>query len=155
MAGLGKVINAENPNIAVRILDLDQTEAVEHIIQELCLESEDNAVVYAYRDGKRYVEELQNIEPDKLDRRNLVFWKDGVYVISGGTGGLGLEIAEYIAGKGQQTFVLLCRNPLPKRSEWEQIVNSRAGATAQKIKKIMQIEQMGSKVSIYAFDIAD
>ena len=91
----------------------------------------------------------------KLDRRNLVFWKDGVYVISGGTGGLGLEIAEYIAGKGSRHLScfagILCRSEVSgsRLSILEQ------GQLHRKIKKIMQIEQMGSKVSIYAFDIAD
>lgn len=63
----------------------------------------------------------QNV-PVTLDRYKLSrFNKDGTYIITGGTQGLGLELAKWLAKKGARRIVLLSRSGIKSESARKQI----------------------------------
>ncbi len=64
--------------------------------------------------------------------------KEGVYLITGGLGGLGLACAEWIAENGAGTIVLVSRSP----------------AARDKIEQIEKMEARGSKVVVLQGDIS-
>ncbi|WP_431165614.1 SDR family NAD(P)-dependent oxidoreductase [Tenacibaculum halocynthiae] len=80
----------------------------------------------------------QSIEVEKNNEK--LFKADKSYLISGGTKGLGLEIAGWMLNKGAQNLVLL----------------SRSGDKDPKVRsKIDKLRQKGANILVYAVDVAD
>ena len=61
----------------------------------------------------------------------------GVYMITGGLGGIGLTTALYLAQRIKAKLILISRTPLPLRSAWEQWLNTHyfRHPTSRKIRK--------------------
>ncbi|MCK8679974.1 type I polyketide synthase [Streptomyces lichenis] len=72
---------------------------------------------------------------------------DGTYLITGGLGVLGLELAEHLAQRGARRIVLLGRTPLPPRAEWSD-EDRRTAA-------VRRLEAAGVTVATLAVDITD
>lgn len=153
MFALGKVIGQEYTNVKVRSIDIDNITPIEKIVTELIVVNESYSV--AYRDGKRYVPELQTINLIKKENE-FILRKNGTYLITGGTGGIGLQIAKYLADLETIQLVLVNRKKLPPREEWGRVLdNGLDEEECFKIKTIMDIEKLGSKISLYNIDITN
>lgn len=150
--GLGKVIGIENPHLNCRCVDLDDS-ACENIIADEILNGE-NKLTVAYRDGKRYVGELS--ETSIKDREECTALKpDGVYIITGGTGTLGFEIAKLIASKEKISVILLGRSRMPEKKLWKQILSyGTSHYDYEKIKTATDIEELGSSVHYFSADVS-
>ncbi|HET8683497.1 MAG TPA: SDR family NAD(P)-dependent oxidoreductase, partial [Micromonosporaceae bacterium] len=97
----------------------------------------------------------------------------GVYLVTGGLGGIGLTLAEDLAAQVGARLVLLSRTPLPPREEWDAYLagaaapgggdasgavdaaNGAAGRTARSITAIRRIEAAGGEVLVLPADVAD
>ena len=106
--GLGKVISLEHPRLWGGLLDLDQessTDEPEILLQVLEDEQEEDRL--AIRNGEIYVTRLER----KLlaESQALPLSDKGSYLITGGTGTLGLSIAQWLVQKGCQYLVLISR----------------------------------------------
>nr|WP_154958151.1 non-ribosomal peptide synthetase [Paenibacillus xylanexedens] len=116
MFGLGQVIGLEYSNFVCRSIDIDRVDefTAKVIMREIQHHSTDKKC--SYREGKRYVERLDfaRLKP-KLERQ--VFEESEVYVITGGSGGIGLEIAEYMSKMNHLKIVLLSRNLLSAEND--------------------------------------
>ena len=150
--GLGKTLGIENPDLKCRCIDIDDQTGVNQIIAEL--KFNDTHYQAAYRAGKRYVEELTGALPDPTAQAPGIR-RDGVYLITGGAGGIGLAIGKYLASQNTVNLVLINRTPLPDRHEWDAILQREPGsAIADRIAAIREIEASGSEVVCYSADIA-
>jgi acyl transferase domain-containing protein len=81
----------------------------------------------------------------------------GVYLITGGTGGLGLAIAGYLAKACRPRLVLTKKSPFPKKSSWPELA-SAADTPAPVLKTItalMEIERMGAEIDVLVADVSD
>lgn len=106
MYGLAKVVNVEEYKIKVRAIDIEPDIEAAFLYQEFTTESD--FFLTAYRNGKRYVEELALL--DQVKPESYVEIKEqGVYVIAGGTGAIGLEFAQYLSQSALCNIILLCR----------------------------------------------
>ena len=76
---------------------------------------------------------------------------EGTYIITGGIGALGLEVADFLVEKGARRLVLVSRRALPPRVDWGNLTGS-IGAAAQKIK---HLENLGATIHVVAVDIGD
>lgn len=74
---------------------------------------------------------------------------EGTYIITGGIGALGLEVADFLVEKGARRLVLVSRRALPPRGDWETLTGS-IKAAAQKIK---HLENLGATIHVVAADI--
>jgi phthiocerol/phenolphthiocerol synthesis type-I polyketide synthase E len=85
-----------------------------------------------------------------------VFESDGVFLITGGTGGIGLEIAAAISKEVSATFLLTGRTKLPERDTWDKLCGaaSENDRIATAIRKIKEIEARGSTVVTAAANVA-
>jgi acyl transferase domain-containing protein len=160
-----KVIPQEYPSIGCRGIDvtlpadengeLGRAGLVDFLIEEL-LEARPDAVI-AWRDGRRWV---QGYEPVSLDRAvdgRMPLRDRGVYLITGGLGGIGLVIAEYLAQAVRARLVLTGRTALPEREGWARWLAEQGEEDAQsrRIRKVQALEDMGAEVLVLAADAAD
>ena len=137
-----KVIPLEYPNVHCRSLDIvfSNKQYPSHLIEQLLdeIESRSSDQIIAYRGSHRWVanvESVRLIQPTKPTPR---LKKNGVYLITGGLGKIGLTIAEYLA----------------KTVAAKLILTSRSALSRPEI-KLRELEAMGSEVLVMNADVAD
>ncbi|WP_039913290.1 non-ribosomal peptide synthetase [Cellvibrio mixtus] len=81
----------------------------------------------------------------------------GTYLVTGGLGGIGSTLANYLAGQWQANLILVSRTALPERNLWNSVVanNPAEHKIIRAIELIQQLEQKGSRVLYFAADIGD
>ena len=108
--GLGRVIAMEHPNFNCRNLDLDpqskMAEDVDTIIDEVILRDHEREI--AHRSGQRFVPRLIHDRQQSTDDHDGVH-EQASYMITGGSGNLGLRITGWLAKRGAGHLVLLGR----------------------------------------------
>ncbi len=121
--GLLKTIPQELPWLSTCHIDLlpDEVETNgQYIVQELMANSKEPEV--AYRDGQRLVCRLEKADWHREERQELPFKQGGIYLLSGGLGGIGSEIAKYLLENYRAKLLLVGRSPLKeKRSVYCQL----------------------------------
>ena len=120
--------------------------------------------VIAYRGNHRWV---QHFEPARLEGVETLHCNvstsipslraGGVYLITGGLGGIGLVLAAYLAQQVQAKLVLIGRSWFPERAEWQEWLENNApqDAISRKIHKIKEIESFGAEVIVIQADVAN
>ncbi|QKH04690.1 SDR family NAD(P)-dependent oxidoreductase (plasmid) [Bacillus cereus] len=154
IAGLIKMLGAEYSKMLAVTVDVDlvntDLEMFCYIVEsELVMGGADNEVIY--RNGKRFVPYLQEVYPSTNSEFTLIH-PERVIVISGGTRGIGAEVAKYLVGKGAKKLVLMGVQPCPQRKEWKTVLldpNSDK-KIVERIKLVQWLEQQGAKVEIYS-----
>jgi phthiocerol/phenolphthiocerol synthesis type-I polyketide synthase E len=81
----------------------------------------------------------------------------GVYLITGGLGGIGLKLAKWLAITTSARLLLTARRALPSRADWDQYLleHKVEDRNSIAIYAIREIEQAGGEVVIAAADAAD
>lgn len=140
MSGFAKAIQLENPDYCYRLVNLppklNSQDKFNIIIKELQIEDKIAGEI-RYENGIRYNKSLEAITPAQLTSGSLLLKRDGVYLITGGLGGLGFIFAQYLAEHYHARLVLVGRSSL----------------TAEKQTKIQRLEALGSEVLYIAADI--
>ncbi len=156
MLGLGKVVTKEYTGLRCRCADIDESITLDDIIGEL--NEKNMQFTIAYRNGKRYVQEFKrlDVKAEEESIHKLDIKSEGVYIITGGTGGIGLEIAKFISSKKCVNLCLINRSAMPERGLWESLLKrNENNKLCGKIKSIMEIEENGSQVVCYSADVSD
>jgi acyl transferase domain-containing protein/acyl carrier protein len=81
----------------------------------------------------------------------------GVYVITGGLGGIGLTLAEHFARACRARLVLVGRSALPDRSAWADWLarHDDGEATSRRIRQLLKIEAHGAELLVETADVTD
>lgn len=147
--GLLRSLPQELPWVRVRHIDIETGgDASADILQEL--EAGDREREIAYRQGVRYVPRLQCVEWESRSP-SLPFVEGGMYLLSGGLGGVGTEIARYLLQTHKAKVLLLGRTPLPPENERSQV----EGKLAEKLTSYEELAQLDGEVAYEAADICD
>lgn len=150
LAGLAKVIQQEYDNVACKFLDIDDKTTSEEILAEFNAFDRPHLPA-AYRDGVRYVESFKPIHTEDA----AIDIKDrGVYLLSGGLGGIGIELAKELARQKQVNLALIGRSALPPRDTWSEL-SKEQDKLGRKIRELLAIEQSGSTVLVIAADVSN
>ncbi|MGM9979478.1 MAG: SDR family NAD(P)-dependent oxidoreductase [Clostridium sp.] len=143
--GLGQTVNKEFNNIYVKGIDIDDNTNVDLILPEL-FNIEKTSYISGFRNNKKYVKELNVVNVEQLPKRDLTIKEEGVYVIAGGMGGIGLKTAELLSRNGARNIVLLCRTDYSK-----QPMNNKI---KEKMQCIEQMRKAGNNIEIMVADIS-
>jgi acyl transferase domain-containing protein len=113
--------------------------------------------VIAYRQGQRWLQafepaRLGGVLPDRLPLR-----ERGVYLITGGLGGIGLALAEHLARTLGARLVLTSRGGLPPRERWsaEAALRPAGDSLGDRIRQVQELERLGGDVLAPAADVTD
>ncbi len=163
MLGACKVIPQEYLNITCRAIDVDwptantksQTALIASLLHELTAMSTDPVV--AYRDGVRWIQGYQPIRLALTETQPERLRHQGVYLITGGLGNVGMALAEYLAKAVQARLVLVGRSAFPRHEEWAFWLESHAPdePTSQKIRRLQDLEAAGIEVLLCQADVAE
>lgn len=142
--GFGKVLSMEYPEIFDGLLDIDEqvfSLQKEQVLAEVT--SKESEEVCLRGEAGRYVSHLvrhaEYIKGENKKPKTLEIKEDGTYLITGGTGALGLVYAEYLTEKGVKHIVLTARHEASK-------------GAAEKIK---QLEEKGVEIKTVISDVSD
>jgi len=160
--GPAMVIPMEYPNIWCRCVDIVVPPAGSNKEQVLVdqLEAELNAgstdKVVAYRNHYRLVQDYEPLPPAPAPKEVPHLKNGGVYLITGGLGGIGLEIARHLSRRVGAGLILTGRSSFPQREEWRQWLDTHGPEDnlSVKIRKVMELEEMGSRVVIVGADVS-
>ncbi|MBW4617792.1 MAG: SDR family NAD(P)-dependent oxidoreductase [Cyanosarcina radialis HA8281-LM2] len=113
--------------------------------------------VIAYRGNHRWVQHFEPVRLDTVASPTPKLRERGVYLITGGLGGIGLVLAKHLAQQVRAKLVLIGRSWFPKREEWQQWLanNNDRDAIARKIRYIQEIESLGAEVLVISTDVSN
>ncbi|MEY3209837.1 MAG: hypothetical protein RIT28_318, partial [Pseudomonadota bacterium] len=131
--GLLRGLASEHPERLGGLIDLDADADPALALAELATADGEQV---AWRGGRRHVarlrEERLNANPAKID-------PDGWMLITGGLGGLGQRVAQWLFAQGARHIALL----------------GRSGPTVEAVEAIEALRQGGAEVKVFAVDVAD
>ncbi|MBA4147177.1 MAG: amino acid adenylation domain-containing protein [Verrucomicrobia bacterium] len=157
-----RVVSQEFENIQCSSIDVVLPESAakaekfnELLLDEIFANTTDSVV--AHRGAHRWVEcfEPTHVPAERAGKPALR--KNGVYLITGGLGGIGLALAEHLAQTVGASLVLIARQPLPGRAEWKQWIEQHDAQdpTTLKLRKIETLERLGSEVLVINADVTN
>lgn len=139
--GLGRSAALEAPQLDVRLLDVDPYDAARALgmLPEV-VATPDAPAEAAIRDGRVHLPTLRHeTAPTAPTAPPVRLGADGCYLITGGTGALGLRTAAWLARHGVRHLVLA----------------SRRGPGAGIDEQVRELEQLGARVTVVGLDVTD
>ncbi|MFB9905621.1 type I polyketide synthase [Allokutzneria oryzae] len=156
VAALATVAPVELPVLGVRHIDIGPGDrpAAGALLAELRATPADPVV--ALRGGRRWVPGHQPV-PELSEVDEMVLRERGVYLITGGTGGIGITVAEHLARRVAARLVLTSRRGLPPEESWDEHLRVHGGVdrTSRAIAAIRRMRAAGAEVEVVAADVAD
>jgi len=159
LLGPAGTISKELPNVVCCAVDVDFDAAKPQEYAMPLLEemgSLEAGTPVAWREGKRLVETVQACDllaaPEKPRLE-----QGGVYLITGGVGGLGLAVADQLAREFKARLVLVGRSAVPAEARWEAVLGD-AGATAEqkaRIRKMIEIRAAAGGLLVLQADVTN
>lgn len=150
------VAGQEHPGLTARLIDLDITPGATALTDLLEAEISGPArdPLVAYRRGRRWV---RGHEPVRLPDSVLgppTLRDRGVYLLTGGLGGVGQVLARHLARAARARLVLVGRTGLPDRAAWPRRLED-GDAMADRIRAVMDLEELGADVLVLSADVSD
>jgi len=152
--GAARVVATEQPDGWGGLVDLDPSlplpDQAGVLVAHLCAGDGEDQV--ALRHGERYALRLVPAPPEAAAAAYP--WRaDGGYLITGGLGGVGLELAAAMVRDGARRLLLMGRTPLPPRAAWADAGHDPE--TARRIAAVRALEHAGAAVHLLVADVAD
>ncbi|MFF0203806.1 type I polyketide synthase [Streptomyces sp. NPDC005017] len=146
--GLGRVAASEHPDFWGGVVDLPAQPWSQLPVEPLfaLLHLRPAEPVLSVVDGEVHTVRLLPAEP-AADGAQFACRPDGTYLVTGGLGVLGLELAGHLAARGARRIVLLGRTPVPPRAEWAE--------GDPRVDALRRLEAAGVTVRTVAADITD
>ncbi|MBP7190317.1 MAG: SDR family NAD(P)-dependent oxidoreductase [Rickettsiaceae bacterium] len=144
LTGFAKSLHQEHPQYQMQIVGFDDSIAPESQLEAFIAELEQGLDFHVrYVKGERLVERylplISKEESKDLSTSLISLRQEGIYLITGGLGGLGFIFAEYLAKIYQAKLILTGRSEL----------------TEDKQNQIEQLEQLGASVLYLSGDVSD
>ena len=137
--GLGPVVGVEHPALWGGLVDIDPEagpDAIGSLVDEIAGPALGERV--AFRDGSRYVARLEHAEAAGVTEA-LRLRPDRAYLVTGGLGGLGRRLAQWLVERGARHLVLVGRH-------------ASADAATE---LLAELEAAGAKVMVERADVTD
>lgn len=122
VSGFMKSLGKEEPGIYMKAVRYDREDYNCKTIVQECLMDWHYEV--AYQNGVRLIHKMERIQPSLVTKNKEVYRDAGVYLITGGLGGVGYRIANRIVSNVHATVILVGRSELDDQKQ-EQLVSLR------------------------------
>lgn len=158
-----KVIPQEYPNVRCCNVDVTFSEVgsvtEERMVDQILSEALSNYSdpIIAFRGNYRWVQCYEPVRLADSSRKNQSIRNGGVYMITGGLGGIGLVLAEFLGKTYRARLILTGRSVFPDRKDWGTWLRTHENndKISQRIRKIKKIEKSGAEVLVITADVTD
>jgi acyl transferase domain-containing protein/acyl carrier protein len=139
LSGMLKTAEQENPKITGQIIEVEPDEITSDTFQKIFKDkNQPTDKEICYQSGKRYVKGWRKLSHMTLDKKP---WRDnGIYLITGGGGELGLLFALEIAKEADKPTI---------------IITGRGSLSEEKREKIRNITSTGARIEYRQTDVTD
>jgi len=154
LLGPVKTIGQEIATVRCRSIDIDLPFNDENLWLELL--NPVNEAAIAYRQGQRWTQSYEPLPWQAQVPANRLR-EQGVYLVTGGLGGIGLSLAKYLARRLQAKLVLTTRSVFPEKAAWGDWLSAHGtnNTVSQHIVLLQTLEQAGAEILVYSADVAD
>ncbi|WP_144558035.1 non-ribosomal peptide synthetase [Shouchella miscanthi] len=140
LSGLAKTINIEQPGVSVRCIGIESiTENANKLYALIQKERALKSKEVRYINGERYISSIVKVKNQKPLNNDSLFIDDGVYVISGGTGVIGLFLAENIAQQAKRPNLFLL---------------GRSELSLELKERLEYLEKLGANINYLQIDVS-
>ena len=158
-----RIIPQEYPNLCCSVVDVGlsgfgaETPALTagYLLREAS--AGESGQIAAYRSGRRWIREFEAATLKRAAHKCELLRMGGVYLITGGLGGIGLALAKYLARRFKAKLILVGRSSLPLRRSWRRwLAGHEEGERNSRIIRALQdIERLGGKVLVIKADVSN
>ncbi|MCG7851296.1 MAG: SDR family NAD(P)-dependent oxidoreductase, partial [Methanosarcinaceae archaeon] len=147
VSGFARTIRQEHSKFIYKVIgvdrepggdDIEAASLVSDLLVKEMQNADDGGVEFLYAEGKRYVKRIKEIDIRERSGEGVVLREQGVYLITGGAGRLGLLLAEYVARQAKVRLIL----------------SGRSDLDGEKQARIEKIESLGSEVMYVKADVS-
>ena len=157
--GACRTIPQEYPTIQCRHVDVvppatdDARRTLVRVLVQEC-RSRQVAAMVAYRGSHRWTLTVPAVPLPPAERTPLR--ERGVYLVTGGHGGMGTKIAKYLAEAAHARLALVSRSAFPEREQWDAWLqeHDEGDATSETIRALRECEELGAEVLPLRADVA-
>ncbi|PEU19242.1 MULTISPECIES: non-ribosomal peptide synthetase [unclassified Bacillus (in: firmicutes)] len=116
LVGILKTLQNELPSIVCKVIDLHTKEPQLHPEQiNIEMITDDSERIVVYRNGKRFVHRIKKMNIQENRKQEVPFLHGGLYIITGGLGGIGKTISKYLLKTYHAKLLLVGRSSLEDR----------------------------------------
>ena len=158
--GLGQVLAVEQPQRYGGLIDLDPSAATDESAKDLLRviqsggcqkDSRTKRDAIAFRNQQSWSPTLSPVTVSTQSSTQIQ--PNASYLITGGLGDIGLQVASWLTDQGAKHLILMGRTALPPRSKWLSLTEGDLGYA--KTQSILAIEAKGAQVYLATADVAD
>jgi acyl transferase domain-containing protein len=168
------VIPKEYQNVKCFSIDLSDNHPIDRLPEELLARiisefAEDHPNPIAYRGKYRWERQIEQVRleeplpfsaPTSASSERTAIRRlkpGGIYLITGGTGGIGLAIADYLARACRARLVLTRKSPFPKKSTWSKLLATAdtPPSVRKSIASLLEIESTGAEIDVLVAEASD
>jgi len=163
--GALKSIPLEYPHIRCRSIDIllpdpgtpQEERLLTHLLGEFREVFRDEVEIIAFRGHYRWKQTFRPLRLERTAGPENRLRNKGVYLITGGFGGMGFTLAKDLAVNFRAKLVLVGRSPFPARQEWDRWleVHGNEDDISRKIERIRDMEKGGAEVMTACADVSD
>lgn len=156
-----KVLPLECPDLPRELIDLDpalkgqwdrQADALQGAIEAAPSHAPGQEPLTALRNGRVW---RRDFAPLPAGARPPLLRQGGVYLITGGLGGVGLALARHLAERWQARLILLSRRDPPPPESWAALAASDDPAEAHLGRELTAIAESAQALRLVSADVAD
>jgi hypothetical protein len=143
--GLLRTAAQELPWLSCRHVDLlgeDPESEIKVVLAEARVERAEAEV--AYRHNRRFVARLEKVG-FASESRQPPLRRGGRYLITGGLGGVGATLAEYLLRHYEARLLVVGRTPIAEQSQWSRLLREN-GPSGERIQKLLNLQELGGEV---------
>ncbi|MBW4630462.1 MAG: amino acid adenylation domain-containing protein [Iphinoe sp. HA4291-MV1] len=155
LIGFLKTIPLELSWLQCRHIDLEVESFevnAEHILRELGVAGSDSEI--AYRNNQRLSSSVAKVDMLQQQTQDIPLKQGGIYLVSGGLGGIGTYLCQFLIKEYGAKLITVGRTELPDRTEWSKHLEGET-RLAKRIKNYLSIEAAGGEFIYKAVDICD
>ncbi len=163
LAGVCRVLPRETPDASCSIVDVivppagseAETQLVDRLRTEV--QADNRSPLVVLRKNGRWVQRFEQLPLEPASSARTWLRERGVYLITGGLGGIGLEVMEHLARHGKARLVCVGRSALPDEMAWDSWLkeHSEDNDTSRRIRGVRNLRAMGAEVMLAAADVTD
>jgi polyketide synthase PksJ len=165
--GAVKIIPLEYINISCTSIDIllpgagrqIKEKLVQQLLKEFRVEagSRGSDNIIALRGNRRWRESMKPLRLEDTGQVEQRLKERGIYLITGGLGGMGFTFANYLAQNYRARLILVGRSPFPDRKNWPQWLADHPADdnVSLKIQKIQEMEQPGAEIMVCSADVSN
>lgn len=158
LIGATKVVSQETSNLHCRLIDLDlESDALDAklVCSILALDPEKSQI--ALRKSHVWTPDFEQRKLVDSESQVKSFREHGSYLITGGLGGVALEVSSYLADNYKAKLTLVSRSEFPEKSTWNDWLANHGenDRTSERILRLKAIEKLGGQVCIVRADISE